>query len=228
MASIEKCKECEKDISSTAENCPHCGYKNQKFNLVLWMSGTMFLIFVGIPYLISATSKNIPSSAKTTFSNNINESQCGLINGYQIGMSIRSFKETYPKNLTAPSCRTISPKMVRCDGQMEINNVKTFVSIDFGYGNDNKDGTQFIFGNGKLFGVMGSFEKTEFDTIRQEFTNKFGVPKTNNKDSNGNEGMLWNKDGNEINLSQIPDGEGYLFSIIPSEPKRLSACLSSH
>ena len=100
--------------------------------------------------------------------------------------------------------------------------------FDFGYGNDYKDGTQFTFGNGKLFGLKGSFEITELVLVKKEFLNKFGIPRSDTLSSTGYEGLSWNSNGNTTILSQIPDGEGYLFSIIPTEPKRLSACLSSH
>jgi hypothetical protein len=182
---------------------------------------------VCIPYLIRASSKIIEPVEQVSISKNLSVSQCTLVDGYQIGMSIQNFKDTYPKNLPAPSCRTSSPKMVRCDGQMDINKIKTWVSFDFGYGNDFKDGTQFAFGNGKLFGVKGSFEISELNAVEQAFLKNFGVPMSDKKESTGYEGMSWNKDGNAIMLSQIPDGEGYLFSIIPLDPKRLSACLSN-
>ncbi len=141
-------------------------------------------------------------------------------------MSIKSFKGIYPNSLPQPVCRTSSPKMVRCDAQLEIDHVNTFVSFDFGYGNDYKDGIAFNFGNGKLFGLKGSFEIKDWGVIEQAFLKKFGVPNVD-KNSSGYEAMSWNKDGNAINLSQITDSEGFLFSIIPQEPNRLSACLSS-
>ncbi len=228
MALIVKCKQCGNEIDRAAKKCPLCGYKDQHFNFLLWMSSIVLLIFVGIPCIVSASSKNNPSPAQTNPLNSESALQCGLIDGYQVGMSTANFKESYPKNLPKSSCRTSSPKMVRCDGQLEINNIKTFVSFDFGYGSDYKDGTQFSFGNGKLFGVKGNFEISEFDFVKQEFLKKFGIPKSDNKTSTGYEGISWNKDGNAIMLSQIPDGEGYLFSIIPLDPKRLSACLAAH
>ena len=228
MVSMVKCKECGKEISAAVEKCPHCGHRNQQLKLLVWIAVFVFLIFVGIPLLVSTSSKKISPAEQSTLSKNLPMPQCSLIDGYQIGMSIQSFKDSYPKNLPAPVCRTSSPKMVRCDGQMEINNVTTLVSFDFGYGSDYKDGTQFTFGNGKLFGVKGSFEIAELGVIEQAFLKKFGTPQTNKKDLTGYEAMSWNKDGNAINFSQIPDEEGYLFSIIPSEPKRLSACLASH
>lgn len=118
--------------------------------------------------------------------------------------------------------------MVRCDGQIEINNINTFVSFDFGYGNDYKDGTPFKFGNGKLFGLKGNFEMADLNEVEQGFLKHFGEPKTNMKVSTGFEAMSWNISGNTINFSQVPDSEGFLFSIIPSDPKILSDCLSGH
>ncbi len=143
-------------------------------------------------------------------------------------MSMQSFKGVYPKSLPASSCRLSSPKMVRCDGQMPINNVPAWVSFDFGHGNDFVDGTQFAFGNGKLFGVKGNFDINSYQEMKQTFIGKYGTPKAVQNESTDYEGMTWNKDGNAITLSKISDGEGYLFSIIPLDPKRLSACLAAH
>ena len=136
-----------------------------KFESFGWHVCCSILIFVGIPYIVNAASRSLSAPSPTPQLRDTQEARCVLIDGYQIGMSIQTFKNSYPKNLALPVCRTSGPKMVRCDGQMEINKVKTLVSFDFGYGNDYKDGTQFKFGNGKLLGLKGSFEMAEMNYL---------------------------------------------------------------
>lgn len=47
MALIE-CKECGKEISKSAQMCPHCGYKPRRTSLFTWL----VTIFIAIPFVI--------------------------------------------------------------------------------------------------------------------------------------------------------------------------------
>jgi len=87
--------------------------------------------------------------------------------------------------------------------------------------------TTFNFHDGKLFEVSGNYDLVNFQALKQAFIEKFGFPNSDDKTSGGDEGMFWNKDGNAILLTQVPDGAGHLFSIMPIDPKRTSACLSN-
>lgn len=62
------CKECNKEISKSAEVCPHCGIKRKKrTSLLTWI----VTIFVGMPVLIaifsgaSTTSSDTPTAPQT-------------------------------------------------------------------------------------------------------------------------------------------------------------------
>ena len=65
---IIKCSECSKDISTKAEQCPHCGAKVKKSsNIVKYGLLFLFIFVVVIPILINNFSDN--NSSNDNFSN---------------------------------------------------------------------------------------------------------------------------------------------------------------
>jgi len=44
--SLIKCPECNKQVSSKGETCPHCGYKLQKPSFILWFVGILVLFIL--------------------------------------------------------------------------------------------------------------------------------------------------------------------------------------
>ena len=73
---LVKCKECNKQISDTAEKCPNCGFKKKQWSIG-W-KGTLFIIFVvlyGIGELTEdkKSEKKIKSyNSSTTMTKSIN------------------------------------------------------------------------------------------------------------------------------------------------------------
>ncbi|WP_440654605.1 zinc ribbon domain-containing protein [Candidatus Pelagibacter sp. HIMB1506] len=75
---LVKCKECNKQISDSAEKCPNCGFKKKQWSIG-WKS-TLFIIFIllyGIGELTKdekseTKTKTYNSSTTTTKSTNIN------------------------------------------------------------------------------------------------------------------------------------------------------------
>lgn len=43
---LMKCPECNKQVSSKSETCPHCGYRLEKRNFFLWLIGILALIWL--------------------------------------------------------------------------------------------------------------------------------------------------------------------------------------
>ena len=100
----------------------------------------------------------------------IPEINCNIIDDYQIGMTIKSFKEFYPNKFPSPTCYltpSTGEKDVSCYGQMLMNNLLVYVT--------------FHFADGKLFSIDGNFDPINFLAIRTYFVDKFGNPDTYEK-----------------------------------------------
>lgn len=55
--SLVKCKECGKEISTTAATCPHCGAKNQQPNGCLVVSILLGFLAIAIPVVMNVSDR---------------------------------------------------------------------------------------------------------------------------------------------------------------------------
>ena len=171
---LKPCRECKAMVSESATTCPHCGiaepiekpFYNKRVGCIGFVVG-----FVVLAVIIVGSGKQNKSYMPLQ-DNDKTQSQvtpppvhCSLIDGYQIGMTIESFKESYAKNFPTPTCNLSLPSIgeqggVSCDGYMVINNIPADVT--------------FHFGEGKLFSIAGNFDPASFHTIKQAFIERFG------------------------------------------------------
>jgi len=220
---ITKCPECGNDVSTTAKSCPHCGAKVKKPMSTKIMAGLIVIVIV-LCLVIASTTKKISTSGTTIAANqispipdnqttptNTNEQtptnkqevldQCGIVNGYEFGMTINKFKDTYPKSLSEPFCHNIvwgAGEEVVCDGQMVMNSIPVDVSFYF----PKSPGIT----QGKLFSITGNFIPTNFQTIKSYLIGKFGNPDTDIKtcdelSQEPNMGQFTEQDKNNFKLS---------------------------
>lgn len=62
MAKLTKCKDCGKEISTSAKACPHCGKPQRKTSGCVWL----MLILLGIMLIGMMSGKNNKSSTTET------------------------------------------------------------------------------------------------------------------------------------------------------------------
>ncbi len=53
---LEQCPECGKDISTTAESCPHCGFQDQSGKVVAAATSTVRIILMVLAFLSVVSS----------------------------------------------------------------------------------------------------------------------------------------------------------------------------
>lgn len=65
---LTKCKECKKEVSTSAESCPHCGVKNPAIGTKQKFGGCLMLVIVvaGIMYFVGESSGEAPIECTNT------------------------------------------------------------------------------------------------------------------------------------------------------------------
>ena len=76
IMALTKCKECKKEVSTTAKTCPHCGVKDPGFGAKQKLGGCLILIVIvaAVMYFIGSRDDKETASAPKTCSNT--DTQC--------------------------------------------------------------------------------------------------------------------------------------------------------
>lgn len=133
MAMIQ-CKECNKEMSSSAKSCPACGAKNKKpvyKRVWFWI----LIVFIGIPTLTSVingglntTETNAPSSASSAASSAFSESS---------SKPAPATATVGQKNALAKAKQYLSVMAYSYDGLIKQLEYEKFSHEDSVYGADN-------------------------------------------------------------------------------------------
>lgn len=167
-------------------------------------------------------TEHVPSDHPTPMSSPVdgNEFSCTMIDDYKYGMTLDDFRAShYKKYSSDPSCQ-ITNGGGQCKGHIALGNIH-------GIGD-------FLFDEGKLFAIGGSFDPREFSTVKNVFIDKFGEPSGIGvcrhpalNVSSGCEDLAWSKYGAVIMLHENYVN-GDQFQIFPPmngpEHKNYSSC----
>lgn len=91
--SIIKCKECNNDISNTAEACPHCGKKQRKKLSVIHWIGIFFFGAIFIAIVTNEDKTTAPSEQTTQQTHSQQTEQSEPAKPVKISMLLSAYKD---------------------------------------------------------------------------------------------------------------------------------------